>query len=331
MTATRKREPPVRSRNATHRARRVDRGRVAAVADERARATCAMPRPRGDRLLHVGASSTRPTATSSSTASTGCCRPSSSSSCSASTPCRGRRFMRESAAGPIGTGMLLAMLGFGLVWLVKVPVRRGRQLVGSPARRLEGRLLRARVRRLARSSASSSCSSRCPCSSSWGSPGWSETGGGSPAASSFVGLATLFVFISPYLDHRRARDRGPEAGRRRAPARADPGRRGCRGARSRTSTGTRPRPTPTRPGIGPSRKVFLWNTLLDGRFSDERGARRHRARVRPPVAEPPAEGDRLVRALRHPRRLGDRSHHAPARRDAARPRPCRLRCSCSPR
>ena len=29
--------------------------------------------------------------------------------------------MRESAAGPIGTGMLLAMLGFGLVWLVTVP------------------------------------------------------------------------------------------------------------------------------------------------------------------------------------------------------------------
>ena len=34
---------------------------------------------------------------------------------------RGARFMRESAAGPIGTGMLLAMLGFGLVWLVNIP------------------------------------------------------------------------------------------------------------------------------------------------------------------------------------------------------------------
>ncbi len=34
---------------------------------------------------------------------------------------RGARFAKESAAGPIGTGMMLAMLGFGLVWLVSVP------------------------------------------------------------------------------------------------------------------------------------------------------------------------------------------------------------------
>ena len=34
---------------------------------------------------------------------------------------RGAAFARESAAGPIGTAMLLAMLGFGLVWLVTVP------------------------------------------------------------------------------------------------------------------------------------------------------------------------------------------------------------------
>ncbi len=33
----------------------------------------------------------------------------------------GARFVRESAAGPIGTGMLLAMLGFALVWLVGLP------------------------------------------------------------------------------------------------------------------------------------------------------------------------------------------------------------------
>ena len=34
---------------------------------------------------------------------------------------KGARFTRESAAGPIGTSMLLAMLGFALVWLVSVP------------------------------------------------------------------------------------------------------------------------------------------------------------------------------------------------------------------
>jgi STE24 endopeptidase len=33
----------------------------------------------------------------------------------------GTRFARESAAGPIGTGMLLGMLGFGLVWAAQLP------------------------------------------------------------------------------------------------------------------------------------------------------------------------------------------------------------------
>ena len=34
---------------------------------------------------------------------------------------RGARFMRESAAGPVGTGMLLGMLGFALLWLAELP------------------------------------------------------------------------------------------------------------------------------------------------------------------------------------------------------------------
>src|SRR4029078_2313609 len=34
----------------------------------------------------------------------------------------GIRFARESAAGPIGTGVLLGMLRFGLVWAAQLPV-----------------------------------------------------------------------------------------------------------------------------------------------------------------------------------------------------------------
>lgn len=34
---------------------------------------------------------------------------------------RGIAFTRESSAGPIGTGMLLGMLGLGIVWLVQIP------------------------------------------------------------------------------------------------------------------------------------------------------------------------------------------------------------------
>lgn len=36
---------------------------------------------------------------------------------------RGARFARESAAGPIGTGFLLGMLGLAIVWLVQLPFR----------------------------------------------------------------------------------------------------------------------------------------------------------------------------------------------------------------
>ncbi|MGH2864226.1 MAG: hypothetical protein ACRDJX_03135 [Solirubrobacteraceae bacterium] len=34
---------------------------------------------------------------------------------------RGQSLMRESAAGRIGTGIMLALLGFALVWLPQVP------------------------------------------------------------------------------------------------------------------------------------------------------------------------------------------------------------------
>ena len=34
---------------------------------------------------------------------------------------KGMRFARESAAGPLGTGMLLGMIGFALVWLAQLP------------------------------------------------------------------------------------------------------------------------------------------------------------------------------------------------------------------
>src|SRR4029079_18413676 len=34
---------------------------------------------------------------------------------------RGARLARESVAGPIGTGMLLGMVGLGLAWVVRLP------------------------------------------------------------------------------------------------------------------------------------------------------------------------------------------------------------------
>ncbi len=53
--------------------------------------------------------------------STGCSRRSRFSRRCGSTPAAAPRFVRESSAGPIGTGMLLGMLGLGIAWLVHLP------------------------------------------------------------------------------------------------------------------------------------------------------------------------------------------------------------------
>src|SRR6185369_7617776 len=49
----------------------------------------------------------------------------------------GVRWMRESAAGPIGTGMLLGMIGFAFVWAAELPLAVltvwWRHRYGSPA------------------------------------------------------------------------------------------------------------------------------------------------------------------------------------------------------
>ena len=51
----------------------------------------------------------------------------------------GARYARESAAGPIGTGMLLGMLGLGDRLADAAALRDRRGLVGAPPRRLGGR------------------------------------------------------------------------------------------------------------------------------------------------------------------------------------------------
>jgi STE24 endopeptidase len=178
---------------------------------------------------------------------------------------RGARFARESAAGPIGTGLLLGMLGLGIVWLVQLPfgladVWWERRYGGGH----EGYL-------------------------QWIFGNWLALGGtflfislalvivmglarvlggrwwlvGGPV---FVALAALSTFVSPYLltGVHPLRDPALAADARRF-ARAEglpPIRIVVQDVHTETSS-----PNAEAVGLGPTRRVVLWDTLLDGRFS----------------------------------------------------------------
>jgi STE24 endopeptidase len=179
---------------------------------------------------------------------------------------RGARFLRESAAGPIGSGMLLAMLGLALVWLSVLPFgilelwwqrRHGLSSAGYDELVLGGWLglggefiglslailiVMGFARLLPRY---------------WWIPG----------AAVFVGLYALFAFVYPYLGAgERLRDPELIAAADRL-ARED-GLPEIRIDVVKVSTETTA-PNAQAAGIGPSRRIILWDTILDGRFDDD--------------------------------------------------------------
>jgi STE24 endopeptidase len=176
----------------------------------------------------------------------------------------GKRFMRESAAGPIGTGMLLAMLGFALVWLVGLPFQitalwwdRRYDVThesywevifggwfGLGAAFVFLCLAVLVVMGFARL---------------FGQRWWI------PGAAFFVGLFALFTFIAPYLVGSSHPLRNPLAADFRRLAEKE----GVGGIPVRVQDvhGTTSSANAFAVGFGPTRKVFIWDTLLDGRFS----------------------------------------------------------------
>lgn len=178
---------------------------------------------------------------------------------------RGERFTRESAAGPMGTGMLLGMLGFALVWLAQVPFtvldlwwQRRHHLThtGYVSAVLGGWL-------------ALSGEFVFLCAALAVVMGFARLLGGRwwiPAAPVFVGLSLLFAFVSPWLGSTHRLD--------------DPRLRAA-AARFERVEGVSPTPVVVEPvrdvttmpnaeaeGIGPSRRVVLWDTLVDGRFGE---------------------------------------------------------------
>ena len=177
----------------------------------------------------------------------------------------GTRFVRESAAGPIGTGMLLAMLGFGLVWLVSLPF----DVVTLWWER------RHHVSRV----------------SYWEAifGGWLGLGAvftflclavlivmgfarligerwWMPGAAVFIGLYALFTFVSPYLVGSSHELRNPQL---QADFERLARKEGVAGIPLRVQDvhGDTSAANAFTVGLGPTRKVFVWDTLLDGRFS----------------------------------------------------------------
>jgi Zn-dependent protease with chaperone function len=178
---------------------------------------------------------------------------------------RGERFARESAAGPIGTGMLLGMLGFALVWLAQVPFtvldlwwqrRHGLSNVGYATAVLGGWLaLSAQFVFLCVALGVVMGLARL-----LGERWWI------PAAPFFVGLVLLFAFVSPWLGTtHELRDPQLRATVRRleriervpnTPVVVAP-------VRDTTSV-----PNAEAEGLGPSRRVVLWDTLVYGPFTE---------------------------------------------------------------
>lgn len=177
---------------------------------------------------------------------------------------RGHRLMRESAAGRIGTGMLLGMLGFAVVWLAEVPFglvavwwqrRYGVSDQGYLAWIVEsffglgGTFLFVSLALLV----------------AMGVAGVLRRWWWVVAAPVFVGLALLFTFVSPYLVPNTEPLRDPQL---LADARALERGEGLSGTRvvvqdvHRFTTA----PNAESGGFGATRTVILWDTLLDDSF-----------------------------------------------------------------
>lgn len=176
----------------------------------------------------------------------------------------GGRYASESAAGPIGTGMLLGMLGLAIVWLVQLPFsvialwwqRRHDVSHAGYLDAVFGGWAQLGVTFVALSVALLVVMGLARRLGFW----WWI-----PGAAVLTGIVALVLFVSPYaypgLD--RPGDPGLVARYHRL-ARAE----GVSGIPLRVErvSDTTSQANAFAFGLGPSRRVVLWDTLLDGRF-----------------------------------------------------------------
>ena len=178
----------------------------------------------------------------------------------------GIRFAKESAAGRIGTGMLLGMIGLALVWISQVPFRLAEVWWDRRYDQTDSGYLETLFANWIELGAEflficfalvivMALAGRFP--RRW----WLG------AAPVFIGLAILFSFIYPYLTPTERLERADlqAAGREYAAKQGiDP-----IPLRVEDVTDFTNAPNAYAVGFGPSKRVVLWNTLLDGSFSDD--------------------------------------------------------------
>jgi STE24 endopeptidase len=177
----------------------------------------------------------------------------------------GERFTRESAAGRVGTGMLLGMLGFAFVWLAKLPFgiagvwwerRHGiskqgyLDLVVGSFLGLGGKFLFVCLGIGIVMALAGVMRRR------W----WVA------AAPIFVVLALGFAFVQPYLLGNLHDVKNRKVA---ADARSLAQKEGVPGVEVKVQKVRKETTAPNAEavGIGSSRRVILWDTLLDGRFN----------------------------------------------------------------
>ena len=177
----------------------------------------------------------------------------------------GARFVKESAAGRVGTGMLLAMLGFALLWLTLLPAgvfdlwwqRRHDLTEASYADYfleswfgLAGEFLFLCLAIVI----------------VMGLAGVFRRYWWIPGAGVFVALACLLAFVYPYLaGGEKLRDPALVADAHKYAVAQGTDDIPIEVVDVSSFTNA---PNAEAAGFGPSRKIIIWNTLLDGRFDD---------------------------------------------------------------
>jgi STE24 endopeptidase len=178
---------------------------------------------------------------------------------------RGQRLVRESAAGRVGTGMLLAMLGFAVVWLAEAPFG----LVALWWERRYHVSHQGYLPYLLDSFLGLGSKFVFVCIGvgiAMGLAGVTRRWWWLVATPVLAGLTLLFVFVSPYLIPETSPVHSP---RLQAEVKALERSEGVGEARLRVQDVHRftTAPNAESTGLGPTKTVILWDTLLRDGFS----------------------------------------------------------------